>query len=351
MKVLVLGGTGVTGKLVRKYLETTGWEIDCASRHSSEGSHSIILNLSARRGKIIPVLRKYDWVVACIGPFERWLDRVASLAIEAGVNYLDVNDSIDAREAILKLSAEKAGVTLMTGAGLCPGLSTALLMGEAGEPVKRVCARLNIGGGQPAGTASVLSMMSTMYGGYRILRDGKVEYSPHLKEKCEYVGYECPDLGSVESLFPGVQDYSYHVAFGALSFEAVQALQKKKLLSLPIVSDILAKKAATGVTRKAIENNSPKPTFLEIVMETEKRRTIARLGGMTSYQFTALSAVTCLCFLASHPQAAGVYEVARIPELREPLIEACRAARADYSVLHEPTGQLSACQVVGRSVQ
>lgn len=335
MKVLIVGGTGITGKLVREFLASTGWQIDFCSRHADPDPHHRMLDLSGSKRKTLALLREYDWVVACIGPFEKWLDQVAGLCVDAGTNYLDVNDSVEAREAILKVPAQNAGITVMTGAGLCPGLSTALLMGEAGQSVKDIRVELRIGKGQPSGAASVLSMFSTIYSGYRVLQNGIVETIPHPDTPGELIGYECPDMGSVSGLFPGVQNYSYHVGFAALSAETIRALQKKRVFSLPVVSGWLAKKASAGVTRKALEANDPQPASLTVRMLTDQSKTTAVLTGLTSYQFTALSAAACLRELVSKPLTPGVYEVARLPRLCDPLLDACREHGARISVLRE----------------
>lgn len=335
MRILILGGAGITGNLVREYLSNAEMQVDYSSRHVIDDSHHRLFDLSGSRVKMLSLLSEYDWVISCIGPFEKWLDKAARMCVEAGVNYLDVNDSVEAREAILKVDAARANVTVLTGAGLCPGLSTALLMSESERSVEDIRVLLRIGKGQAAGKASVLSMFSTIYCGYRVLQNGQIQMVPHPQTPDEFIGYECPDMGSVVNLFPDIQNYRYYVGFSALTSKTICALQKKRLFTLPLVSSFLAKKASTSVTRNAAEKNDPQSAFLETTMVTGSRRTIVTLSGLTSYRFTALAAATCLKTLISNPLPPDVYEVASAPMLCAPLLEACRAQGANISVRRE----------------
>ncbi len=336
MKVLVVGGTGVTGALVRSHLEDLGWEVDTCSRHASDDPHHRVLDLGGSRAAVVDVLRDYDWVVACLGPFERWQGKVARLCAEAHTNYLDVNDSIDAREDILAVDAEGAGIVAMTGAGLCPGISTALMMGDAGAPVRSVRSVLHIGAGQPAGAASVQSMFATLHADYRVLQRGKVRTcSQEPVTDAGLVGYECPDLGSVGTLFPGIDSYGYYVNFAALSNETVAKLQTKRLFTLPLLSGILARMAAAGTTKRAVEANAPEPATLEVTTETDKTRTRRVLSGLPSYRLTALAAATSVRHLVETSCAPGMYEAARLPALAGKLLDACRSAGATVTVSQE----------------
>ena len=320
MKILVMGGTGVTGTRVRKLLADSDAVVDYSSRHESDDPHQVTLNLSGSTSRIIDVLSTYDWVIACVGPFEKILDKVALLCMKAGTNYIDVNDSIDAREAILALPARDAGVVMVTGAGLCPGLSTALMMSIPTDDITQIRAELPIGKGQPSGAAAVQSMMSTMHGGYRMMQNRQIVTIPHQVPAERFVGYECPDIGAVGKVFPQVQDYSYFVAFEALSGQMVTALQQKRIFSLPVISTWLARKASRSVSRKALEANQPHPASLSIAMQGKSELTTVSLSGLTSYEFTAVAAASAARFLVSDKIKPGAYEVADLPKLADYLL-------------------------------
>lgn len=66
-----------------------------------------------------------DLVLNFAGPFFSGSDVVAKAALAAGVPYVDVGDDVEATQAILALDgqARQAGVPLITGAGLSPGVS------------------------------------------------------------------------------------------------------------------------------------------------------------------------------------------------------------------------------------
>lgn len=183
VKVLVAGGTGVTGRLVRGMLGVVdGIELAYTSRKKPDdgpGRH-FPLRIAAGHNEICRVFRKHDWVVNCTGPFEVHADSLARARIDSGTGYIDVNDSIDARRAIMALDGDalREGVPVLTGFGLCPGLSTALLIlgaRAAGvEEVRDVRVDLRIGADQESGAESVESMFRTIRGGYRAMLGGAI---------------------------------------------------------------------------------------------------------------------------------------------------------------------------------
>jgi lysine 6-dehydrogenase len=64
-------------------------------------------------------------VLNLAGPFFTGSDHAAGAAINAGIHYVDVADDAETTQAILDLDREAidAGVSLLTGAGLSPGMS------------------------------------------------------------------------------------------------------------------------------------------------------------------------------------------------------------------------------------
>ncbi|MFE2425942.1 saccharopine dehydrogenase NADP-binding domain-containing protein [Streptomyces sp. NPDC059373] len=66
-----------------------------------------------------------DAVVNLTGPFFTGSDAVARAALAAGAAYVDICDDVEGTEAIVALhdEAKQAGLPLITGAGLSPGVS------------------------------------------------------------------------------------------------------------------------------------------------------------------------------------------------------------------------------------
>ncbi|MGQ9571963.1 MAG: saccharopine dehydrogenase family protein [Dehalococcoidia bacterium] len=77
---------------------------------------------------LVETIRGYDVALGFVGPFVYFEGPMARAAIEAGVHYVSVADDYEAaREALaLNEAAKKAGVTLLTGLGNCPGLTNLL---------------------------------------------------------------------------------------------------------------------------------------------------------------------------------------------------------------------------------
>ncbi|MDN5978493.1 MAG: hypothetical protein L0I04_12275, partial [Acidipropionibacterium jensenii] len=261
IRVAVIGGTGTTGRLVLEGLTAMrGATPLCAARHPDHrpagarlprhddpGSRPGVPGVEYRRLDVLgdrrsalAALEGIDWAVVCLGPFEHLRARAQELCIEAGVHYLDVNDSIDARRDTVALDgpARAAGVRVITGCGLCPGISTMLLgalAGRADWPVESVTSDLIVGAGQPVGAASLTSMLLSLTGEVRARRAGTVVRVPATVDRSVrvggirtryLVGYECPDIDVVQRIVPGVSEYSYRVCFEQLPGFAVDLVHR-----------------------------------------------------------------------------------------------------------------------------
>ncbi|PMB23818.1 saccharopine dehydrogenase NADP-binding domain-containing protein, partial [Fischerella thermalis] len=137
-KILVVGGTGVAGKFIvndiLKYIPNV--QIDIGSRNINTsfrkayekiGKVKIDINDSQAAIKII---KNYDLVIFALGPFGLFGNRPHKICCEAGVDCIDINDEIDVTMNIFALDefARAKGVKILTGMGLCPGLTTLLLL-------------------------------------------------------------------------------------------------------------------------------------------------------------------------------------------------------------------------------
>ena len=124
------------------------------------------LDLAGDQDEAVAVLARYDLVVLAIGPFEEWRVRAHRLCIAAGVDCLDINDSVEPAKEILALDAEakQAGVRVFTGMGLSPGLTTLLLldvMRQASSQQVQLRSRLFVGGRQRAGYSAIRAMLAS----------------------------------------------------------------------------------------------------------------------------------------------------------------------------------------------
>lgn len=141
--ILVLGGAGDMGSRVVRELHQSGevrvtvadFRVDRAKRLAGElgGEVSAIFVDASDRDSLNLAMEGKDLAVNCIGPFYRYAFKVASAAVQNGVNYIDICDDDDATTALLSLEgmARKKKVTLMVGVGWTPGISNLLAVHAA----------------------------------------------------------------------------------------------------------------------------------------------------------------------------------------------------------------------------
>lgn len=136
MRIIVLGGAGDMGRQVCKELAASPEVSEIAvadldlhragevARGLGERARAVKADASDPAA-LAPLLKGFDAIVGCVGPFYRFEVPMARAAIAAGVDYVSLCDDFDAATAVLDLDSEArlAGVTVLTGLGNCPGIT------------------------------------------------------------------------------------------------------------------------------------------------------------------------------------------------------------------------------------
>lgn len=148
MKALVLGGSGAIGRRVAAELVRAEdvSEVVVAARDETRAEHLAKLlggpeagafhrALEATRAGVAAAAQGFDVVVCCAGP--GYVVEVESVtgAIDAGVPYVSLCDDHSATEAVVRLDGDAvaAGVTVVTGCGMTPGITNFLIALGAAE--------------------------------------------------------------------------------------------------------------------------------------------------------------------------------------------------------------------------
>jgi len=131
MKITILGGGGRVGRRIADLVEARHLgEVTIADRRLAAvdpARRRIEVDLSDDKS-LAAAIHGQDLVVNCVGPFDRWGTRVLDMAIELGVDYLDVCDDPAPTLALLARAeaARAAGVRAVVGLGASPGLANML---------------------------------------------------------------------------------------------------------------------------------------------------------------------------------------------------------------------------------
>lgn len=162
-RVVVLGGSGVTGQAIVRRLKVALPDVEIVTASRTAG-----LRLDLTRDDAAARLQGFDLAILAMGPFDRFGVRPHRLCLEAGIDCLDVADAPALVPEILALDdeARARGVRIATGMGMCPGLTSWMLrrtvqrFGPQGS--KRWTIALFLGGDQAVGRAAI----ATMLGGF-----------------------------------------------------------------------------------------------------------------------------------------------------------------------------------------
>lgn len=136
MRIVVIGGSGLQGSLLAKDIVNregvtkvviTGRDLEKAKRVAGEiGKKAEAVSVSATDHEaLVKVMKSGDVVANMTGPGAVYAVLVMKAAIQARVNYVDINDDADPIEAQFALDreAKEVGITMLCGMGLSPGLT------------------------------------------------------------------------------------------------------------------------------------------------------------------------------------------------------------------------------------
>ncbi len=183
--VVVIGGSGESGRRIIRDLRLRHPMLHLAStsRHRDgeaelpEGVTWCELD-TKRPDEARDRLRAFDLAVIALGPMEHIGAKAHKLCLEAGVDCVDINDSLAAADAILALDQQAAanGCRIYTGLGLSPGLSTLLLLQLAHNNASTTGlyrSRLYMGAAHGGGKASPHALVASFRRQLEVYRDGR----------------------------------------------------------------------------------------------------------------------------------------------------------------------------------
>lgn len=168
-KVLVIGGTGITGQSIVDYLLLH--EDLCELFIASRGFHKMAnRNIGFVKIDIFDtylcesVVKQFDIVILALGSFPYIGTGIYTMCLENGIICIDINDDYKQYERLLEIK-DRASIdsqgSVFTGMGLCPGLTTFMLehaVMQLEEDVLDAELRFYFGAGVPSGTASISHM-------------------------------------------------------------------------------------------------------------------------------------------------------------------------------------------------
>lgn len=105
------------------------WSDEARARVEGLGAKAWSYDIVSHRAEVTERLAEFDLVANLAGPFYALGTTALEIAIDAGVDYIDICDDSDATEAVLQLHgrAHGAGVRALTGMGSSPGMTNVLI--------------------------------------------------------------------------------------------------------------------------------------------------------------------------------------------------------------------------------
>jgi len=254
VRALLLGATGAIGRTVAAELARSteverlclagrnearlAWLLDVLSGDPSRiSAHALDLHDHALRDR-----RFKEWapdlVISCVGPAEQLELPGARAAVGVGASWLSSANDYAAAEAVPSLDAEAvaAGVTVVSGCGLSPGLTNLLaaLAAQELDEVEEIEIATARSARDPAGEAALAQLLIGLSGPAPSISDGRRTGEPgpkasHLVYFPEPVGWvetfagASPEVTTLLSRWPGLRLLRWRV--GLVEKPAMDALR------------------------------------------------------------------------------------------------------------------------------
>ena len=330
MKVLLAGATGIVGRRVAAQLVQAPEvsEVVAAARHKPAADRLASLlgggRVTAEELDVTDTVRfaelaaSADVVLSAAGPAYRFEEQLVKASIEAGTHFVSLCDDHSVTSQVLALddAARNAGVTIVSGCGMSPGITNLLVNVAARELDEIDEIDIAVAGSSvdSPGAATSLHFLASMHEPATAISDHAVEQRPAgTSPKLVYF----PDpVGWVETF------RSAHPEVVTLSrtYEGLRSLRFRVGLTERAVMDVVrasafARLLATETQREAWLNLSqPLRPLLESMPPRGAPWTSARIDvrGRSGGRPTAVSlaVVDRLVNLAAVPAATAAIRVA-----------------------------------------
>jgi len=342
-KIIVLGGSGETGQRIVDAL-TLRYPTLCvasASRQVQPAAEEnkfrpkIQLDITDH-ARTLATLRQYDLVIIATGPMHVLGNHPHRLCIEAGIDCIDINDSLSAADSILSLhdAAIKAQCSVFTGMGFTPGLSSLLLAELASQRASktgnykiRTCMGAAYGGGKTSTHAILLSFckhIETLKDGQRQQictpwRDGNHSFQfpgqPSAVDTIPFSPLEIASAGTARSVLAGLVshlDARYHIQYLKQSVARFMAWFEASSSTL----DRLAGKMHRSGQKMKRKKDADPDTVLWVYPDDAPQNGLLVHGVLSSYDLTAAMACAVAdAWLAGNLDGQhGVYAVDQLQE-------------------------------------
>lgn len=228
-QILIVGGTGHMGMAVARDLHShTSAELTLTGRDSVRGtrataefsSRARFLRLDLHQtdaATLRTLVRQYDLVIQCVGPFRTLPPALLVACITAGVDYVDICDDKSATQVRLGLdqAARVAGITALIDTGTFPGIDNVLVAAALARLPQADTVKLHFvcAGSGDGGFGVLQTTFLAVSRPFRQLVEGKwettpaygrrtlVDFGPPLGRRAVY-DFEVPELWSLPHTFP-----------------------------------------------------------------------------------------------------------------------------------------------------
>ena len=138
LKMMILGCGYFGSRAAKIAIESGAFSEIVIVDYAEEEAKKLAAQLNSKKTKVtsefadladhdnlVKVIKGADVVLNFVGPYYKWGISAVKAAIDAGVNYVDISDDFDETLEVLELDkeAKAAGITVITGIGLSPGLT------------------------------------------------------------------------------------------------------------------------------------------------------------------------------------------------------------------------------------
>ncbi len=328
-KVLIIGGAGIAGQSIvdclRSYHDICDLYIASRSIHKGPSRGITGLRLDIHDVRAVKVaIRQFDIIVLALGPFSEVGKEIYIQCLKSRVICIDINDDYQHCKCLLELGSltkEYQG-TILTGMGLCPGMTTYML-GKAverlGEAATDAHLRIYFGAGISSGKASITNMFNAFKDEAQVLFAGEVRKKKDVQNKREktftfdeahsnlpLVYFSSPEIATLRrsDSFKAIQNFDSAFHLQHLPMSMVFWLKRSAIVRKVIIKMV-------GAQQKKLGNNTKneKSVIVNASVHGLEKEVTCSLYSDSSYRLTGVFCASIIVLLIRETLSipAGVY--------------------------------------------
>lgn len=324
MKFLIYGAYGYTGQLIVEKASKESLDFDIAGRDQQKTEEmaatidrkGLVFSLD-KHDSIVEILKGYDCVIHCAGPFSKTAKPMIEACLEAKTHYIDITGEIEVFEMLKSLEdkAKQANIFILPGAGFDVVPTDCLAAALKKELPDATKLDLGFMSDSTFSRGTALTMAESLHQGGAIRENGKIRKVPNayksrtVERDGKTLSFVSIPWGDVSTAYhsTGIPNVTTFFGVHPKAIDKMRSMDSLKwIFGLKPVQYFIRKRIKKKITGPTEEQRANTRTWVwgEAVNDDGKS-VFAEIETIEGYELTAHSVVNVMKKVTGKPLPSG----------------------------------------------